>query len=156
MTDRLAAAEALLADLVGFASISGQPNGEIVNYIKTYLESYEVIVHLDPHEDGQRFNLFASIGPQIDGGILLSGHLDVVPANPAGWSRDPFILHKQDGRLYGRGAVDMKGFLAIALAMVPAFKGRHASLPSLCILPLPLMKRLAVSARRKCRRCWIG
>ena len=122
MTDRLAAAEALLADLVGFASISGQPNGEIVNYIKTYLESCGVIVHLDSHEDGQRFNLFASIGPQIDGGILLSGHLDVVPANPAGWSRDPFVLHKQDGRLYGRGAVDMKGFLAIALAMVPAFQ----------------------------------
>ena len=111
MTDRLAAAETLLADLVGFASISGQPNGEIVNYIKTYLESYGVIVHLDSHEDGQRFNLFASIGPQIDGGILLSGHLDVVPANPAGWSRDPFVLHKQDGRLYGRGAVDMKGYI---------------------------------------------
>ena len=122
MTDRLAAAEALLADLVGFASISGQPNGEIVNYIKTYLESYGVIVHLDSHEDGQRFNLFASIGPQIDGGILLSGHLDVVPANPAGWSRDPFVLHKQDGRLYGRGTADMKGFLAIALAMAPAFQ----------------------------------
>ena len=65
MTDRLAAAEALLADLVGFASISGQPNGDIVNYIKTYLESYGVIVHLDSHEDGQRFNLFASIGPKL-------------------------------------------------------------------------------------------
>ena len=122
MTDRLMAAEALLANLVGFASISGQPNGNIVNYIKTYLESHGVIVHLDPHEDGQRFNLFASIGPQIDGGILLSGHLDVVPANPAGWSRDPFVLHKQGGRLYGRGTADMKGFLAIALAMAPAFQ----------------------------------
>ena len=108
--------------LLALPRLSGQPNGDIVNYIKTYLESCGVIVHLDSHEDGQRFNLFASIGPQIDGGVLLSGHLDVVPANPAGWSRDPFVLHKQDGRLYGRGAVDMKGFLAIALAMVPAFQ----------------------------------
>lgn len=122
MTDRLGAVEALLADLVGFASISGQPNDDIVGYIKTYLEGHGVSVHLDPHEDGKRFNLFASIGPEIEGGILLSGHLDVVPANPAGWSRDPFVLHKQDGRLYGRGAVDMKGFLAIVLAMVPAFQ----------------------------------
>ncbi|MBL6597013.1 MAG: M20/M25/M40 family metallo-hydrolase, partial [Candidatus Puniceispirillum sp.] len=122
MTDRLGAVEALLGDLVGFASISGQPNNDIVGYIKTYLEGYGVRVHLDPHHDGKRFNLFASIGPEIDGGILLSGHLDVVPANPASWSRDPFVLHKQDGRLYGRGAVDMKGFLALALAKVPDFQ----------------------------------
>ena len=128
MSERLGAAEALLADLVGFASISGLPNGDIVSYIQTYLESHGVRVHLDPHSDGERFNLFASIGPQIDGGILLSGHLDVVPANPAGWSRDPFVLHKQDGRLYGRGAVDMKGFLAIALAMVPAFQAAASQL----------------------------
>ena len=85
MTDRLAAAEALLADLVGFASISGQPNGDIVNYIKTYLESHGIIVHLDSHEDGQRFNLFTSIGPQIDDGILVTGHVEVVPAIPASW-----------------------------------------------------------------------
>lgn len=128
MTDRLGAVEALLADLVGFASISGQPNDDIVGYIKTYLEGHGVSVHLDPHEDGKRFNLFASIGPEIDGGILLSGHLDVVPANPAGWSRDPFVLHKQDGRLYGRGAVDMKGFLALALAMVPDFQAAASDL----------------------------
>ena len=121
MTALLDSAEALLSDLVGFASVSCLPNEEIVTYIKSYIESLGVEVHLDAHEDGERFNLFASIGPMIDGGILLSGHLDVVPANPASWSRDPFILHKENGRLYGRGAVDMKGFLAIALAMVPAF-----------------------------------
>ncbi len=122
MTALLDSAEALLADLVGFASISCLPNHDIVTYIKSYLESHGIEVHLDAHEDGERFNLFASIGPVTDGGILLSGHLDVVPANPASWSRDPFVLHRENGRLYGRGAVDMKGFLAIVLAMVPAFQ----------------------------------
>lgn len=121
MISQVADAEALLSDLVGFASISGLPNGDIVSYIKSYLESYGVEVYLDGHEDDERFNLFATIGPRIDGGIVLSGHLDVVPANPTGWLSDPFILHKEDGRLYGRGAVDMKGFLAVVLAMVPAF-----------------------------------
>ena len=128
MTALLDSAEALLVDLVGFASISCLPNDDIVTYIKSYLESHGIEVHLDAHEDGERFNLFASIGPVTDGGILLSGHLDVVPANPASWSRDPFVLHKENGRLYGRGAVDMKGFLAIVLAMVPAFQDAAADL----------------------------
>ena len=98
MTERLAAAEALLANLVGFASISGQPNGNIVNYIKTYLEYHGVIVHLDSHEDGQRFNLFASIGPQIDGGILLSGHLDVCqPIRQAGRMIRLFCTNRMGG-----------------------------------------------------------
>jgi acetylornithine deacetylase len=100
--------------------VTGTPNGAIVGYIKDYLEGLNIPVSIDAHEDGERFNLFASIGPQIDGGIVLSGHTDVVPANSAGWTGDPFTLHEQDGRLYGRGAVDMKGFLAIALALAPA------------------------------------
>lgn len=119
--DRLAVAESLLADLVAFPSISGQPNRPIIDYIKTYLAQYDVPVHLDRHEDGKRFNLFATIGTMRHGGILLSGHLDVVPANPEGWSYDPFTLTAVDDRLYGRGAVDMKGFLALVLSMVPDF-----------------------------------
>ena len=122
MRDLQATAEALLADLVGFPSVTGTPNGAIVGYIKDYLENLNIPVRIDAHEDGERFNLFATIGPQIDGGIVLSGHTDVVPANSAGWTGDPFTLRKQDGRLYGRGAVDMKGFLAIALALGPLFK----------------------------------
>ena len=122
MEELQASTEALLADLVSFPSLSGTPNGPIIGYIKDYFENLGIPVTLDAHEDGERFNLFATIGPQIDGGILLSGHSDVVPANGPGWSRDPFILHKENGRLYGRGAVDMKGFLAMAMAMAPAFK----------------------------------
>ena len=122
MHDLQATAEAILADLVSFPSLSGTPNGAIVNYIKDYLEGFEISVILDAHEDGERLNLFATIGPHIDDGILLSAHTDVVPAHGAGWSRDPFILHKENGRLYGRGTVDMKGFLATALALAPVFK----------------------------------
>ena len=123
MNSLQASAEAILADLVSFPSLSGTPNGAIVGHIKDYFENLGISVTLDSHEDGERFNLFATIGPPGDGGILLSGHSDVVPANGPGWTLDPFKLHKENGRLYGRGAVDMKGFLAMAMAVAPAFKG---------------------------------
>ena len=66
-------------------------------------------------------NLFATIGPAVDGGIILSGHTDVVPASSEGWQSAPFVPRRDQGKLYGRGAVDMKGFVAIVLAMVPDF-----------------------------------
>ncbi len=121
---RREAAVGLLADLVGYRSISLQPNDDIVTYIETYLGGLGVETIRDAHEDGARFNLLARIGPDAPGGVLLSGHLDVVPAAAEGWSGDPFALRRQDGRLIGRGAVDMKGFLAMALAMVPAFQAQ--------------------------------
>ena len=115
---------AILADLVGFPTVSLRPNGDIVNYIEDYLCGHGIVCQRDAHEDGARFNLLARIGPQAEGGVLLSGHLDVVPADAAGWTDDPFRLRRRDGRLYGRGAVDMKGFLAMALAMAPEFRSR--------------------------------
>ncbi|MGB2461808.1 MAG: M20/M25/M40 family metallo-hydrolase, partial [Candidatus Puniceispirillaceae bacterium] len=121
MSDRLERTINLLADLVAFPTVSGEPNGEIIGYIKSYLESHGVNVLLDVTDDGKQMNLFATIGPNVDGGIILSGHTDVVPASAEGWQSDPFILRRDQGRLYGRGAVDMKGFVAIALAMVPDF-----------------------------------
>ena len=121
MSDRLERTINLLADLVAFPTVSGEPNGEIIGYIKSYLESHGVNVLLDVTDDGKQMNLFATIGPKVDGGIILSGHTDVVPASAEGWQSDPFILRRDQGRLYGRGAVDMKGFVAIALAMVPDF-----------------------------------
>lgn len=118
---RREAAISLLADLVAFPSVSLQPNGPIVGHIESYLASHGVTCWRDAHPDGNRFNLLARIGPDMTGGVLLSGHLDVVPAGDGGWGADPFTLQRQDGRLIGRGAVDMKGFLAMALAMVPDF-----------------------------------
>ena len=130
MSDRLEKTVGLLADLVAFPTVSGEPNGEIIGYIKSYLESHGVSVLLDVTDDGQQMNLFATIGPKVDGGIILSGHTDVVPASADGWQGDPFVLRRDQGRLYGRGAVDMKGFVAIVLAMVPDF---FAARDSLCV-----------------------
>ena len=123
---------ALLADLVAFQSVSLQPNDGIVSYIESWLGEHGITCWRDMHEDGQRFNLLARIGPQegaaAGGGILLSGHLDVVPADADGWDHDPWRLRREGGRLYGRGAVDMKGFLAMALAQAPEFQARAGSL----------------------------
>ena len=118
------AAVALLADLVSYRSISLQPNDDIVSYVETCLAELGIETLRDAHADGSRFNLLARIGPATPGGVLLSGHLDVVPATAEGWSGDPFALRREDGRLIGRGAVDMKGFLAMVLAMAPLFQAR--------------------------------
>ena len=116
---RREAAISLLADLVGFPSVSLRPNGPIVTHIESYLKAQRVTCWRDRHPDGERFKLLARVGPGTVGGALLSGHLDVVPAGDGGWGADPFTLHRRDGKLFGRGAGDMKGFLAMALAMVP-------------------------------------
>jgi acetylornithine deacetylase len=119
MQNRIEKTIEILGDLVAFPSVSGRPNGDIIGYIKSYLETHGIEALLDVTDDGTQLNLFATIGPAIDGGIILSGHTDVVPAAASGWTSDPFTLRRDNGRLYGRGAVDMKGFVAIALAMVP-------------------------------------
>ena len=125
---RREAAIALLADLVSFHSISLQPNDDIVSHIESCLAALGVETWRDAHEDGARFNLLARIGPAAPGGVLLSGHVDVVPAAAEGWGGDPFTLRRETGRLIGRGAVDMKGFLAMVLAMAPAFQERAEQL----------------------------
>lgn len=123
---------AILADLVGFPSVSLRPNDGIVSHIESWLGDHGITCWRDAHEDGERFNLLARIGPQdlsgASGGVLLSGHLDVVPADKSGWQDDPWRLRREGGRLYGRGAVDMKGFLAMALAQAPEFQARADSL----------------------------
>jgi len=119
--DTLSACKAILADLVAFPTVTGTSTRGISAYVAAYLARFGISAHLDAAPDGERVNLFATIGPEIDGGVILSGHFDVVPAQAAGWSSDPFRLTARHGRLYGRGAVDMKAFLALALAAVPGF-----------------------------------
>ncbi|MFO1088917.1 MAG: acetylornithine deacetylase [Hyphomicrobiales bacterium] len=106
----------LLGDLVAFPSVTGKPNLDIAGYVREALAAKGIEAHLDFSPDGRQANVFATVGPKIDGGVILSGHMDVVPASADGWTTDPFRLAERDGRLYGRGAVDMKGFLALALA----------------------------------------
>ena len=108
-----------LADLVSFASLSRAPNGDIARHVGGRLAALGFSVAYDPDETGGRMNVIASIGPAREGGILLSGHLDVVPASPERWLGDPFTLRRDGERLIGRGAVDMKGFLACCLAWAP-------------------------------------
>ena len=124
----LDAAIDILADLVAFPSVSLQPNGDIVRYIEEVIQRNGLRCLRNAHEDGLRFNLLGSAGPPGPGGILLSGHMDVVAASPDGWTGDPFRLRRDGGRLYGRGAVDMKGFIAIVLASLPAIMARADNL----------------------------
>lgn len=121
----------ILADLVAFKSVSGTSNLDLIGYIKDLLAAQGVNAMLSYDETGEKANLFAVIGPDVEGGILLNGHTDVVPTEGQDWSNDPYILMEKDGRLYGRGAVDMKGFLACILAMVPHFKAVNLSRPIL-------------------------
>ncbi|MFH6781535.1 MULTISPECIES: acetylornithine deacetylase [Methylobacterium] len=114
MTD----AAAHLSDLVAIPSVCRTPNGAIVALVRDRLARHGVEAAVLPGPEGDRANLFATIGPRDVPGIVLSGHLDVVPAGE-GWTGDPFSLRRMGDRLVGRGAVDMKGFVACLLALVP-------------------------------------
>jgi acetylornithine deacetylase len=111
--------KALLGELVAFPTVSSDSNLAMIAHLAGRLESSgaRVDIHLDPA--GQKANLFATIGPDTDGGIVLSGHTDVVPVTDQEWAADPFEMVEHDGRLYGRGTCDMKGFIAAAVIMAP-------------------------------------
>tara|TARA_B100001093_G_scaffold484367_1_gene517715 strand:- start:6981 stop:8147 length:1167 start_codon:yes stop_codon:yes gene_type:complete len=110
----------VLAKLVSFPVLGGQSNLSILKWIKTYVESHGVDAHLVPNQEGNKASLHCRIGPAVDGGVILSGHMDVVPVEGQEWSTDPFTLtDKGDENLYGRGSCDMKGFIACCLAVLP-------------------------------------
>ena len=129
MEDAVGRTVEILDRLVSFPSVSGRPNGDIVGYIADYLSQHGIASSISWHEDGERANLFATLGPEIDGGVVLNGHTDVVAVEGQDWASDPFKLTRKDGRLYGRGAVDMKGFLACVLGAVPSFKALDLERP---------------------------
>lgn len=120
---------AILADLVAIPSLPGQPNGAIVDYVRARLAAAGAVVHILPGPEGDRANVFATIGPVDRPGIILSGHMDVVPVEGQAWTSDPFRLTKAGGRLVGRGTTDMKGFLACVLAMAPEFSAMDLARP---------------------------
>jgi acetylornithine deacetylase len=105
----------LLAALVRFETVSKDTNLPLVDYIRSYLDERGFKCRILPDETGLKASLFASIGPNTDDGIILSGHTDVVPATGQSWASDPFRLRRDGDRLFGRGVADMKGFLAAAL-----------------------------------------
>ncbi|MGY2340993.1 acetylornithine deacetylase [Pseudomonas sp. SDO5532_S415] len=119
----------LLERLVGFATVSRDSNLELIRFIEAYLAGHGVESELLYNEEGTKANLFATIGPLKSGGVVLSGHTDVVTVEGQAWTVDPFQLTEKDGRLYGRGTADMKGFIASVLAAVPVFVRRPLLAP---------------------------
>jgi acetylornithine deacetylase len=113
---------ALLADLIGFDSVSSRSNRALIEHAASYLASFGIDAQVLPSEDGEKASLWATIGPPIDGGLVLSGHSDVVPVEGQSWASDPFAMDIRDGRAFGRGSADMKGFIACALAAAPVFR----------------------------------
>lgn len=119
----------ILDRLVAFPSVAGRPNADIAGWIAAYLAEHGTQVTVLPGPEGDRSNLFATIGPADIPGYILSGHMDVVPAGEPQWSSAPFALRREDERLYGRGTTDMKGFLAAVLAAVPTLAGLPLARP---------------------------
>lgn len=109
----------MIARLVGFDTVSRRSNMALIDWVRDYLAGHGVESRLVPSPDGAKANLFATIGPMTEGGVVLSAHTDVVPVDGQPWDTDPFTLVERDGRLYGRGTADMKSFPAVALAMLP-------------------------------------
>jgi acetylornithine deacetylase len=110
---------AILEALVGFDTVSRNSNLALIGWVEGYLAHHGITSRLFPDETGLKAALFASIGPADTPGYVLSGHTDVVPVDGQSWHSDPFSLRVADGRAYGRGAADMKGFIACCLALVP-------------------------------------
>lgn len=117
--DLYPSARDLLGRLVGFDTTSRGSNLALIAWVEAYLDGLGVGHRRVPNADGSKSNLIATIGPADPGGVVLSGHTDVVPVDGQPWSTDPWTVVERDGRLYGRGTCDMKGFLALALAAAP-------------------------------------
>ena len=122
-------AKELLRRLVAFDTTSAKSNLDLVTFVEDYLACHGVASVRIPAPDSEKASLYATIGPQGISGVALSGHTDVVPVTGQSWSSDPFHLVERDGRLYGRGTADMKGFLACVLAAVPDFARRELKVP---------------------------
>ncbi|MEM1419480.1 MAG: acetylornithine deacetylase [Pseudomonadota bacterium] len=119
----------ILDHLIAFPTIARSPNIELISFCRELLGAAGVESTLIASEDGRQANLYATIGPQDRPGVMLSGHTDVVPVEGQAWSVDPFKLTERDGKLFGRGAADMKGFVASALAMAEQAATRNLTTP---------------------------
>lgn len=129
MSDLLESTVAHLERLIAFPTISADSNLEMIVYLADLLGDAGARVDLQHDASGTKANLIATIGPEVDGGLMLSGHSDVVPVAEQAWTCDPFEMSERDGRLYGRGTCDMKGFIAACIAMAPHFADRVGARP---------------------------
>ncbi len=115
--------------LVGFDTTSRGSNLTLIGFVRDYLDHYGVASELVFDETGNKANLYATVGPAGVGGIMLSGHTDVVPVDGQDWHSDPFTVFAKDDRLYGRGTADMKSFIAVVLALLPNIAARPLRVP---------------------------
>jgi acetylornithine deacetylase len=119
----------MLAKLVSFDTESAKSNLPLIDFVESYLKGWDVPYLRLPNEAGDKAAILATIGPPDRGGVVLSGHTDVVPVKGQAWTADPFTLRVEDGKAFGRGAVDMKAFDALALALVPDFQAASLKTP---------------------------
>jgi acetylornithine deacetylase len=119
----------LIRDLIGFPTVSRNPNRELIDYVGGFLKKHGVAYDVIWNEDGRKGNLWATIGPADRRGVILSGHSDVVPVDGQDWTSDPFTMRQANGRLFGRGVADMKSFIAIVLGFVPEMVRRPLKAP---------------------------
>jgi acetylornithine deacetylase len=159
-------ARAILEKLVSFPTVSRDSNLELVDWVEDYLDGYGIKATRDYNAKGNKASLYANVGPDEDGGVLLSGHTDVVPVDGQAWDTDPWTVTEKNGRLYGRGTCDMKGFDALALAAVPLALERGVKRPLQialtrdeeigCIGAPPMIAHMAQHGFPKARAAIIG
>lgn len=128
-SDRLDETCEILGDLIAHPSVSHAPNRALIDDIAARLRAAGARVEVFDSAEAGKANLWATIGPERAGGIVLSGHSDVVPTEGQHWASDPFVMRDDGERLFGRGACDMKGFIAACLAMAPGFAARNLTRP---------------------------
>ncbi len=166
MTAETVTSYEMLRRLVAFDTTSRNSNLALIDDVQAYLAAHGIASMLVPNDDGKKANLIATIGPRVPGGIVLSGHTDVVPVDGQPWDTDPWTLtEKADGNLYGRGTCDMKAFAAVVLALVPRFKAADLKVPVHialsydeevgCFGAMRLVERLAAELPRP-RACIVG
>jgi acetylornithine deacetylase len=119
----------MIRRLIGFDTTSRESNLALIDFVRDYLEGWGVESELVFDAERRKANLYATIGPQDRGGIMLSGHTDVVPVDGQAWDSEPFAVTEKGGALFGRGTADMKSFIAVALALVPEYTARHLKTP---------------------------
>ncbi|PLR51630.1 MULTISPECIES: acetylornithine deacetylase [Yersiniaceae] len=120
---------ALLARLLAFDTTSRESNLALIDFIHDYLAEHGIPSQRFYDEEGRKANLYARLGPPGGGGVMLSGHTDVVPVDGQSWTVPPFSLTEREGRCYGRGSADMKGFLACMLASLANFLQQPLRMP---------------------------